>query len=168
MELKEAAACKIQTAAPTSCLALFQNVLYKGYTLKNLLSIVRFFHRLRTFCPSLTWHFSSPPPLTAHTLNTDNAPRRQQAAQPHNGEYPSSQTCALHVAIPHTVSTPLPSSVDPLQKPLRHTQNNQTLHLIVLHNTYFLQFHRHFLHAERQLVSRNPLLRNNNSRPHTC
>ena len=34
MELKEAAACKIQTAAPTSWLALFQNVLYKGYTLK--------------------------------------------------------------------------------------------------------------------------------------
>ncbi|MFJ8104137.1 hypothetical protein, partial [Lysinibacillus sp. NPDC096212] len=32
--LEKAAACKIQTAASKGCLAFFQNVLYKGYTLK--------------------------------------------------------------------------------------------------------------------------------------
>lgn len=34
MEFEKAAACKIQTAASTSCLVFFRNVLYKGYTLE--------------------------------------------------------------------------------------------------------------------------------------
>jgi len=33
MELEKAAACKIQTTASKGCLAFFQNVLYKGYSL---------------------------------------------------------------------------------------------------------------------------------------
>ncbi|MDD1502737.1 hypothetical protein PVA17_08145, partial [Lysinibacillus sp. CNPSo 3705] len=49
MELEKAAACKIQTAASKGCLAFFQNVLYKGYTLR----LPSFFSK----CPLQRVHF---------------------------------------------------------------------------------------------------------------